>query len=121
MAPTFGGDFEANLVVAFVTAKHDTAAVARGLVGLFPRALVIGCTTAGEILDGVRRVDSLVVSALATPSIRWAGRLVRDVRGKPEVEGTVTALCSELGCDREAGDLHEYFAISLIDGLSVRE
>jgi hypothetical protein len=72
-----GAAFQPNLVVAFVSTKHDPAIVARGLAARFPSALVVGCATAGEIVDGRRGPDSLAISAMKTPSVRWAGRMSR--------------------------------------------
>jgi hypothetical protein len=113
--------FQPDLVVAFVSIKHDPAIVSRDLTARFPSALVVGCTTAGEIVDGRRGTDSLAVSAMKTPSVRWAGRLVRGVRASPDLEGTVASLCEEIGCDRESYAPNTFFAMAMIDGMSVRE
>ncbi len=117
----FEPGFDPDVVFAFVSVLQDTREVARALVERFPRALIVGCTTAGEILDGQRTTNSLALSALRTPSVRWAAHLLRGIRQTPEVERTVAELCAELGCDREAYALNTYFAMTLIDGLSVRE
>lgn len=113
--------FEPDVVFAFVSIKQTCSDVARGLAERFPHAVVVGCTTAGEILDGVRGTDSLVISAMKTPTVRWSARLLKGIRGTPDVEGTVAGLCGELGCDREGYAPNTFFAMAMIDGLSVRE
>lgn len=116
-----GDDFAPDLVVAFVASKYEARTIAGELARTYPRAVVVGCTTAGEILDGERGVGSVVVSALRTPSIRWAARMIKDVGGAPDVAGAVGSVCGALSCDREGEHLDEYFAMVLVDGVSGTE
>lgn len=114
-------DLQPDLVIAFVSMKQEVSVVVSALQARFAGSLVVGCTTAGEILDGDRGTGSLIVSALKTPGVRWAATLMRDLRGTPNVGGTVARLCGELGCDLETYTPNTYFAMLLIDGMSGRE
>jgi hypothetical protein len=110
-----------GIVFAFVSMQQDTAGVVSALERRFPGALVVGCTTAGEIFDGVRSTRALVVSALETSGVRWAAALMRGLRGSPDAEGVVAALCAKLGCERTVYSPNTYFAMTLVDGMSGRE
>lgn len=110
-----------SIVIAFTSVKQDKDGVVAALSQRFPGTVIVGCTTAGEIFDGVRTTDSLVVSALDTPAVRWDAVLLKDLRGAPDVEGVVTGLCERLGCDRADYEPGTYFAMLLIDGMSGKE
>jgi hypothetical protein len=110
-----------NLVIAFASRTQELAAVAASLEARYPSALVIGCSSAGEILDGMRGTGSLVVSVLCTPEIRWAATLMDGVRAGLDIEGGVARVCAALGCDRDGYVPGTYFAMLLIDGLTGKE
>ncbi|HKQ69831.1 MAG TPA: FIST N-terminal domain-containing protein [Polyangiaceae bacterium] len=109
-----------NMIFAFASTKQDAAAVADELAACFPGVPMAGCTTSGEQLDGEHSNGSLVVAALEADGIHWETALVGQLE-EPEIRSAANDLFRRLGVDRESFDPKHYFAITFIDGLSLRE
>lgn len=68
-----------TLVIVFVSADCDLAALAAALKAEFGRVPVIGCTTAGEITPNGYRSGTVTGISLASPDFYAAPILIRDV------------------------------------------
>lgn len=117
------GSVTPDLVLVFASTAQDPDALAAALTERFPRARVVGCTTAGEILDDGHAKGALVVSAIVSPSVRWAVRVVGELAALDEARAHRIAdeLFAELGTTRDAVDAARTFCLTLIDGLSMKE
>ena len=120
---TQGFTADPTLVLAFASTAQDAAGVAIALRERFPLALIAGCSTTGEIIDGEARRGSLVVAGISGTAARFATVTVSDVAvfDAAGAERSVQALFEQLDVDRESFDPGEYFCLLFIDGLSMRE
>lgn len=112
-----------DIVLAFSSTKQDPDAVVAALAARFPASKVIGCTTAGEILDDGHAKGALIVSAITSPTVRWAVRVVKELGALDEARARAVAdeLFAELGTSRERVDPDHHFCLTFIDGLSMKE
>lgn len=117
------GEAGPDLVLVFSSTKQDPDALARALAARFPGAQMVGCTTAGEILDDAHAKGAVVVSAIQSPTVRWAVRVVKDLAAFDEARAKTVAdeLFADLGTSREGVDPDRHFCLTFIDGLSMRE
>lgn len=109
------------IVVLFVTAEADFAAVMAEAAALFPDTELAGCTTAGEIGMGGYSDGGIVAVALpqdhfaaATLLIEDLGRITAD-----DLVGRMVRARQKLIAARPGW--HWEFAFLMVDGLSVRE
>ncbi len=111
-----------HMVFAFWSTAQDPQAIASALAARFPGTPVVGCSTAGEILDGQRRTGTLSVSAVYGAEAQWAvERLNLAAADAASAKAVANRLFAKLGVDRETLDTHKYVALLLIDGLAGRE
>lgn len=112
-----------DLVLVFSSTKQDPDALAKALSQRFPGAKVAGCTTAGEIIDDGHAKGAVVISAIVSPTIRWAVRAVTELASLDEARAQKTAdeLFADLGTSRDAVDPARNFCLTFIDGLSMKE
>lgn len=117
------GEAAPEVVFAFCSTAQPAPAVARALSSRFPSSLVVGCTTAGEILSGSHYNGSLVAMGLSSPDLRFSAALVPDLGNvtSESLRATVDGLFARLGFSREALDPARHFALLFIDGLSRKE
>ncbi|GAC1353287.1 MAG: FIST N-terminal domain-containing protein [Polyangiales bacterium] len=112
-----------DLVLAFTSTSQDPQAVSRALKSKFAKSLVVGCTTAGEHLGKAHFNDSLVLTAVCSPTIRWRAAVARDLANFDEAAARRLSdeLILQLGIQRE--DLHpvKHFSLVFVDGLSCKE
>lgn len=113
----------ADALVVFSSPRTDLAALNAGVRAAAPSALLVGCTTAGEIGPHGRGQEGVVVGALRFPGHRLHAAVVhevsRDTRrggarlaanavgGAQPVRGTLMLFADGLSCD----------GMALIDGL----
>src|SRR5690606_7465849 len=112
-----------SMVFAFGSSAQETEGVAKALVERFPEAAIAGCSTAGEYLGGERSRGSLVVAAVRNCPTQWATRNIPDIARLQEQEALahVDALFGELDIERDTFEPSDYFALMLIDGMSLAE
>jgi hypothetical protein len=113
----------AALVLFFCSSSYDLKLVAQEINHLFPDSRVVGCTTAGEIGPAGCREGSFVGASSSADTFTAATGYV-DQLAQFQISrghGLATHLLQEL--EDRAPQLHAQnsFAITLIDGLSVRE
>lgn len=109
------------LVVLFVSPRADLAALTVAAEATFSGALVIGCTTAGEISPEGYVEDAVV--ALALPADLFAADvlLVADL-GALDREGLIGDLIrTRAGLASGHPDWDHEFAFLMVDGLSAKE
>lgn len=112
-------DATPEVVFAFASPKQDAEGVARALAERFPSAIVVGCSTTGEHLNGEHLRGSLVLSALSETGIRWSATAVEGLSGVTGARAgeAASSLFRGVGADPEEVDPGEYFCLSFIDGL----
>jgi len=113
-----------QLLVFFASSRYAPAELARDMKDAFPRAAVMGCTTAGEIISGKMLNHSVVGMAMD-------GRIVQDasievLHGlKEDCSGAVTRAFSNFerhfGTPMRDLDFSQYVGLVLADGLSGME
>lgn len=120
---TFDAAPPPDMVFAFASSHQPAEAVARHLRERFPDAPIVGCTTAGEQLDGEFTTGALVVTGLADSRVRWATAVMDDLArvDSAAARHATQSLFDALQVDRENFDPHQYFCILLVDGLSGKE
>lgn len=111
-----------DVILVFCSAAQPAADVARLLAERFPKALIAGCTTAGEHLGDRHFNGSLVVAGLRTPEITWSCVSV-DIATLDETHARAAAdqLIAGLGIDRQSLDPRRHFCLTFMDGLSLKE
>lgn len=112
------GPFE--LVIAFCSATQDAGELTTALAERFPGCPVVGCTTAGEYLDGEQSNGGLVLTALADTHIRWSVALVDQLSkfDRRAADHVVGELLAGVGTTLDDANPDELFCLSFIDGLS---
>jgi len=117
------GAIEPDLVLAFVSTKQDPVATYGALHERFPNALVVGCSTTGESLDGAHANGSLTVAALETPNVRWSTKVIEPLSrfSEPLAVQAVTDAFRDLAVDPTTLDASEVVGVLFSDGLSCKE
>lgn len=111
------GGHDLSLVVVFFSAAHDAATVAAQAQSLWPQAQCIGCSTAGELINGAMTDGAMVAMGLGrdlVPEVSIA--VVDDMHDSARVD----AACRSLGAVLDA-DLDSHVGIVLLDGMSGAE
>jgi len=120
-AETLGGA-EPALVIAFMTPDLDPAIVAKDLSGAFPDAHVVGCTTAGEIVNGSMLKGALAVMALESAVVGDVEvGLVKGLRSGVDVTEVMSGFSAHFGESVASMSVSEYVGLVLVDGLSGAE
>ena len=68
-----------DFLIAFTSTKQDPAQIAACLAERFPRTLVVGCTTAGEMIGDAHPAGSVVLTGVRSPTIRFSAAVARDL------------------------------------------
>ena len=113
-----------RLVLYFASSHYEPQRLAPLMAKAFPGAVVLGCTTAGEIVTGKMLDRSIVAMAFGDELIRRAFVTVakdvsRDARSG--VKAAIARLGSALGQDIGSLSASNHFGIVLTDGLSGAE
>lgn len=108
-----------EMVFAFYSSQHDGGSVASALAERFPGAPIVGCSTAGEHLDGRHQRNSLVVSGLCDTGVDWVVESVDGLADFDDERGDALArtLFERHGADPETIDPDEFVALLFVDGL----
>ncbi|MEZ4598225.1 MAG: FIST N-terminal domain-containing protein [Syntrophotaleaceae bacterium] len=115
-------EVDPSLVIFFSSTKHAPAVVSRQMQSAFPKAKVIGCSTAGEIVSGHMLTDSIVAMGFSAEA---AGNCEIQIIENPASRESIEAACkkfeSHFGESMAAMDPSSYVGILLIDGLAGAE
>lgn len=116
------GATDPALVVAFSSPALDPAIVVRDLAAAFPNAHVVGCTTAGEIVDGKMLKGALAVMALEKAVVGNVDvRLVKGLSSEVDVTEAISGFSEHFGEPAATMSVTEYVGLVLADGLSGAE
>ena len=110
-----------SLLLVFASTRQDLQVAGNALSERFPDVAIAGCSTTGEQIDGDRSTGSIVIAGLESPSIRWQTALIEELSDSQCINGAVLDLFRKHGIDREAFDPRDYVALTLVDGLSMKE
>jgi hypothetical protein len=112
-----------DLILAFSSPVRPLAGVATELARRFPGAIIAGCSTAGEHLDGHHYQGGLVAIGLSSSKLRAAAVMIEGLgAAAPErLRAHVDELFTRLAVDRDEFDPHRYFCLLFVDGLAGRE
>lgn len=112
-----------DMVFAFTSTDREPAGVAQALKERFPSATFIGSSSAGEYVGGERLSGSLAVAGVYDSPITWATRNIPGVAQLSDEQAQlhVAHLFETLGVHRETFIPDEYFALLLVDGMSMSE
>ncbi len=112
-----------QLLLVYHSSEQDATRVAQTIHQLLPGVKAVGCTTAGEILDGLRYDGSLVMMAFTTPKIRWSIGLIPDVNRfvTTDARALIHDLTVGLGLEHTVLQADRNFCIVLQDGLAMKE
>lgn len=112
-----------QIVFVFASTRQDPGEVASLVAARFADALVVGCTSTGENLGGVHSNGALVIAGLETPHIRWASALIDNLAQltPQKVQAASTRVFEQLQVDVDDIEPDKYFALTFVDGLSMRE
>lgn len=112
---------ESVLTLFFCSSRYDLSVLGQALASRFS-GVVIGCTSAGEVLSGQGYLKgSLVGVSLASPEIRVHPHLIPrlDAFDDTAAEALGQSLCGETGV--MPGAAARLFGLLLVDGLSLCE
>lgn len=117
------GDSPSALKIVFASSALDRGQLARAIAETWPGEVVIGCTTAdGPGSDGL---SNATISAIRLPAegFEVATEPIRDLDSFDAVRAValVDRLHARLGTAADGPAPGEYFAMLLVDGLSLRE
>jgi len=110
-----------RLVLFFASPRYAPAAIAAAMERAFSPAVVIGCTTAGEITSGAMLKGSVVAMAFGTVD-EVAVQVVSGLRaGTSPVKEALAKLTRHFGHAASGLDPNRYVGLVLVDGLSGAE
>lgn len=111
------------VVAVFAGHAHDGALITAQLKKAFERAVVIGCTTAGEFTEAQGGLGGVSAVALGGTHIKRAsGALAPCGNGTTQGVGSaVRTISSALGIDLRRADPARTVGLVFIDGLNMRE
>jgi hypothetical protein len=114
-----------SLVLLFCSPEYETPGFARGAAEAFPGAVVVGCTTAGEITPRGYIDNSVAGISFARPAFDAVAARIGPLReAEPAACGPLAQrLRAELEARHPAADgaARNLFALTFFDGLAGRE
>lgn len=111
--------FDPAMVIFFASTKHTPETISLYMKEAFPRAMVFGCSTAGEITSGRMLTDSVVAMGFDREMIRDLKiEIVRDIKNRDAIEGALQNFGTHFGQPVASMDPTRYVGILLIDSLS---
>ena len=112
------------LVIAFFAChRHDLGALGSELQRAFPRASVIGCTTAGELTQRVSTVGTVSLLALGPGKVRRAAAALAGFENGVDagIARATQEIAARLEIDLRAADPKRYVGVVLVEGLRMKE
>lgn len=115
---------EDPVAIAFFAAHTYDGAALSGMLGrAFPKAQVIGCSTAGEITQRASCVGSVSLLALGPSKVRRAAAVLArfDDGVEDGVQRAMAAMSKALDVDLRTADPERYVGVTLVEGLRMHE
>jgi hypothetical protein len=114
--------FEPVLVVFFASPVFGGAELSAAMAGAFPRATVIGCSSAGEMTSGRMLKNSLSALAFSREAIGDVCiSVVENMNNGMDVDGAFAVFEKHYGVSSHELDPSRHVGIVLVDGLCRRE
>lgn len=111
-----------SLVLAFSAAQYNPHEVAAKLQAAYPQATILGCTTAGEIVDGAMLQGHVVALALDSEVVEVVGvEVVKGLKAGATPDEAVRRLAQKVGQPARDWDFGTYVGLALFDGLAGAE
>jgi hypothetical protein len=110
-------------IIVFSSVAHDEKAVSGVITKRWPRAQLIGCTTAGEFVERDGSVGGVSAMALPATVARTAHAAIAhfDAGVEAGIRAGVARLARSVGADLRTLDPARYVGIVLFEGLHMRE
>lgn len=114
--------FDTKLLIFFASSKYAPDEISKKMQATFPSALVLGCTTAGEITTGRMLDDSVVVMGFNNESMLDAKiEIIEDLKDPECINKACDSFAAHFGTPVAEMASREYVGIILVDGLSGAE
>jgi len=116
-------DVDAAAVIFFCSVEYDLKALSAALSRLFGDIPIIGCTTAGEISPAGYVANSITGFSLPDKHFKIETRLIKNLHkfSPRDAEVLVKGMLDSLEQRAIAPLYRNSFALSLLDGMSIRE
>lgn len=116
-------NFTPDFIIAFHSTQQDVHQVMKEFRGAFPDVQVVGCTTAGEHLNGDHYTGSLVACGIQSDDIRWSVGLVPNAVGftKEKASQVVENMTTKLNLNLSDLTPDKFFCLMFHDGTSRSE
>lgn len=116
------GFFDTELLVFFASSKFAPDEISKKIQDTFPVSQVIGCSTAGEIIQGKLLNNSVVAMAFNSGAIEDAKvEIIENLKDKSSLKGAFDSFEKHFSIPMESMDPEKYVGIILVDGLSCAE
>ncbi len=114
--------FDPKMVLYFSSSQFDPEQTAQKIQAVFPNAVTLGCTTAGEISTGKMLKNGLSVMGFSEKTIADVKvEAVTDLHNAHSVKKSLDSLGTHYNEKLSQMDLKKYVGLILIDGLSKSE
>ena len=114
--------FDTRLLIFFASSKFRPAVISAAIHKAFPKSVVFGCSTAGEIVSGNLLQDSVVAMAFNSRAITDCKVEIIDNLKEPDaVKKAMDSFSAHYKSPVTKMDPRKYVGIVLIDGLSFAE
>jgi hypothetical protein len=116
------GFFDTEFLVFFASSKFNPEEISAKMQDSFPVSQIIGCSTAGEIIQGKLLNDSVVVMAFNSGAIEDVKvEVVENLQDEGAVKKAFSSFESHFNVSMTEMDPQKYVGIVLVDGLSCAE
>jgi hypothetical protein len=111
-----------RVVIFFAATKYDPAALGAHMKRAFPNSLLVGCSTAGEIVDDHMLSGSVVAMFLDDRTVEDAAvAVIENIGADICLDEPLRKIETHFDTPLSALDLEKYVGVVLIDGLSGAE
>lgn len=114
-------DLNPKAVLFFASSHYDPSGISSAMKKAFPDAMVIGCSTSGEIVSGKMLKSSVVAMALESDIISGITSEVINLREPQSVSSSIIKASKQFESSPLDLDPRQYVGMILIDGLSCAE
>ncbi len=116
------GFFDTDFLIFFASSKFDPQEMSRKIQDTFPVSQVIGCSTAGEIIEGRLLNNSVVAMAFNSRAIEDVKiEVIENLTDQGSLKKVFDSFERHYGISMADMDSRQYVGIILVDGLSCAE
>lgn len=114
-----------KMVLFFASTAYDPSSISKAMGEAFPKAVVVGCSTAGEIVTG-KMLKGSVVAMACSPEVLAdvAVGVIKGVKDDTTAEGVSKVFADferHYGAKMRDLDFSSYVGMILVDGMSAAE